>query len=77
MAVAVKTPNGKWLYSNKPRWVLMVTGLLDLSSRHNCKYACDKSSLLNYVPPDSDTNKSSALGKEYLLTRDDWLIVIL
>ena len=71
MVGAVETPNGKRLYSNKPRWVLMVTRLLDLSSRHNCKYACAKSSLLNFVPPDSDTNKSSALGKGYLSTRDD------
>ena len=59
------TPKRRQVHWNKPLRVLRVTNFRDSSSSSSCWCTADKSSLVNFVPPVKQANKSPGFGSGY------------
>ena len=71
------TPKGSLLYWNNPLCVFITTYFLLSSFSRTCWYACDRSSLVNLVPPDIFANRCSIFCIGYMSNQEAWLTVIL
>ena len=70
-------PHGRWVYRNKPRWVLKVVINLLCSSSSNWWYAWDKSSLVKYLDWLRLRLMSSTVGIKWRTLWMAWLAILI